>query len=116
MAAQSLAHETGHNRLSTIIDLFPLCANPTHVVVSPVVQANRTLPFVFHGCFAFCQDILLTRRLLPALTDVPTASIEQYLQKTTDKVAAAVEVLGKHAVFAPVGQAIRDEVRAVLAG
>jgi HEXXH motif-containing protein len=116
MAAQSLAHETGHNKLSTLIDLFPLCANPNVVVVSPVVQADRTLPFVFHGCFAFCQDILLTRRLIPALQDAPTASLEKYLRETTDKVSAALEVLDQHAVFEPVGRSIRDEVAAVLAG
>jgi|GEM_PF-2040463 len=116
MAAQSLAHETGHNTLSTLIDLFPLCANAHLVVVSPVVKANRTLPFVFHGCFAFSQDILLTRKLIPALQDVPTASLEKYLRETTDKVSAALDVLDQHAVFEPVGRAIRDEVAAVLAG
>lgn len=114
LAAQTLAHETAHNKMSTLVDLFPICRNSDETVVSPVVGAERPLINVFHGAYAFSQELALTRRLIGAVPDLPGLSMTRYLQRTTDKVASALAVLERVADPEPVGAALMREVRAVL--
>lgn len=112
--AQTLVHEAGHNRLSTILDLLPLCADPAQVVVSPVVRAERPMSFVFHGCFAFAQDVALTERLLSMAPAGEHASMERYLDETRRKAGAALELLRREATLTAVGSTVADEIAQVL--
>ncbi|MCX4245100.1 aKG-HExxH-type peptide beta-hydroxylase [Paraliomyxa miuraensis] len=112
--AQTLAHEAGHNRLSTILDLLPLCRDPGQVVVSPVVDAERPMSFVFHGCFAFAQDVALTERLLPLAAAAERASMERYLDQCRRKAGAALDVLRRDARLTTVGSTVLEEIAQVL--
>jgi HEXXH motif-containing protein len=112
--AQTLVHEAGHNRMSTILDLLPVCADPAQVVVSPVVRAERPMSFVFHGCFAFAQDVALTERLLPVAPPAERASMERYLDETRRKAGAALELLQRQAETTAVGATVLDEIAQVL--
>jgi HEXXH motif-containing protein len=112
--AQTLAHEAGHNRLSTILDLFELCADPARVVHSPVVAAPRPLSFVFHGCYAFAQDIALTERLLPGAPADARPSLQRYLDECRAKAGAALDVLTREAELTRVGATVVAEVAGVL--
>jgi HEXXH motif-containing protein len=112
--AQTLVHEGAHNRMSTIIDLFELCENAAETVWSPIVEAKRPLTAVFHGCFAFSQDIALTRLLLESPHGHPVASMERYLENRTSAVRSGLEVLRSTARLAPVGEAILDEITGLL--
>jgi HEXXH motif-containing protein len=112
--AQTLVHEGGHNRLSTLLDLFELCADPAKVVVSPVVGATRPMSFVFHGCFAFAQDVALTERLLPLASPAERPSMARYLDESRAKAGAALDVLEREAEVTPVGAAVLSEIARVL--
>ncbi|ORI13550.1 hypothetical protein BJI47_23295 [Rhodococcus sp. 1168] len=116
MAAQILVHETGHNLMSTIIDLLPLCTNPDTRVISPVVNQERALPAVFHGCFSFGREVHLTQLLLEAgVEPVATTDMDKYLKDRTDTVREALNVLTDTADLLPAGTAIVEEVARVLA-
>ncbi|MEU2060101.1 cupin domain-containing protein [Streptomyces sp. NPDC013455] len=115
MAAQTLVHETGHNRMSTLIDLMPLCANPDDRAISPVVDADRPLTAVFHGCYSFAREIHLTALLIDkGVPEVPTTDIRGYLAQRTEIVRAAWALLNARARPEPVGAAILAEVGAIL--
>lgn len=112
--AQTLVHEAGHNRLSTILDLFELCTDPGRIVESPVVNAPRPMSFVFHGCFAFAQDVALTARLLPLAPAAERASMARYLDEVRNKARAAMDLLRREAHTTSVGAAVLDEISQVL--
>ncbi|CAL9638205.1 aKG-HExxH-type peptide beta-hydroxylase [Streptomyces sp. enrichment culture] len=115
MAAQTLVHETGHNRMSTLIDLMPLCSNPEDRAVSPVVNADRPLTAVFHGCYSFAREIHLTSLLIDkGVPEVPTTDIRGYLAHRTEIVRAAWALLHERARLEPVGAAILAEVERIL--
>ncbi|WP_157357542.1 aKG-HExxH-type peptide beta-hydroxylase [Amycolatopsis nigrescens] len=115
MAAQTLVHETGHNRMSTIIDLLPLCTNPADRAISPVVNADRPLTAVFHGCYSFAREVHLTRMLLEHGVDsVPTTDMRRYLAERAGIVRAARDLLLERADLLPAGEAIVSEVGDVL--
>ncbi|MFF4171648.1 JmjC domain-containing protein [Streptomyces sp. NPDC001744] len=115
MAAQTLVHETGHNRMSTLIDLMPLCANPDDRAISPVVDADRPLTAVFHGCYSFAREIHLTALLIDkGVPEVPTTDIRGYLARRTGIVRAAWALLRERARPEPVGAAILAEVEGIL--
>ena len=115
MAAQTLVHETGHNRMSTLIDLMPLCANPDDRAISPVVDADRPLTAVFHGCYSFAREIHLTALLIDkGVPEVPTTDIRGYLAQRTEIVRAAWTLLHERARLEPAGAAILAEVEGIL--
>lgn len=112
--AQTLAHEAGHNRLSTLLDLVDLCADPSRVVTSPVVNAARPISFVFHGCFAFIQDVVVTERLLPSASNSERASMERYLDEARRKTAEALKVLRRETAPTAVGEVVLSEIAEAL--
>ncbi|MFE4670494.1 HEXXH motif-containing putative peptide modification protein [Streptomyces sp. NPDC056716] len=115
MAAQTLVHETGHHRMSTIIDLLPLCTNPTDRAISPVVNADRPLTAVFHGCYSFAREVQLTRMLIErGIPSVPATDMGRYLAERATIVRAAWEVLRDRADLLPAGEAIMTEVSEIL--
>jgi HEXXH motif-containing protein len=82
--------------------------------VSPVVDALRPMTFVFHGSFAFAQDLALTERLLPRAPSAERASMERYLDEVRTKVAAAFEVIEREAEVTEVGAAILSELAEIV--
>jgi HEXXH motif-containing protein len=111
--AQTLVHEAAHNRFSTILDLASVCANPTEGVTSPIVDAPRPLYAVFHGVFAFAQDIMLTRKLLDRGYGEED-SLQAYLEIQERKVREGLAVLRRHARPTEVGAQVIDETTRIL--
>lgn len=91
LSAQLLAHESGHNRLSTIIDLFPLILNnENEQFYSPFVKAMRSPYALLHGIFAFTRDLEITRRMRGRVTELPGYSLDKYYVKLRDNLSSAL--------------------------
>ncbi|MCY1062664.1 HEXXH motif-containing putative peptide modification protein [Nannocystis sp. SCPEA4] len=108
MTAQTLVHEAAHNKLSTLLDVYPVVTNPDDELhPSPFVAIPRPLTALVHGVYSFLHDIQLTRRMLaagvPALAEAP---MDRYLRKIEDRVAAAMSTLRQHARLTPAGEAL----------
>ena len=82
LAAQTLLHETGHNRFSSIYDTFRIFLNDEETrAYSPFVKQQRPLYALAHGIFAFLQDLHLSVRLLGKVPQVADLSLERYVDK-----------------------------------
>jgi HEXXH motif-containing protein len=105
LGAQTLCHETAHNRFSTIVDLFPLAENPDDVVFSPFVAQDRPLTSLLHGIFAFLNDIQMAIRCEPSFRDTAGPAIAPYIDKTFAQLDEALRTL--HATIRPTHQGER---------
>lgn len=93
LGAQSLAHEAGHNKFSTICDIFKLFENEENFAFSPFVEDDRPLEALGHGIFSFLQDIAITKRLEGAVESLPRHSLDEYYTFTRRKVGLALSLL-----------------------
>ncbi|WP_437798663.1 aKG-HExxH-type peptide beta-hydroxylase [Sorangium sp. So ce693] len=108
MIAQTLVHETAHNKLSSILDVFRLATNPDDELhPSPFVPMPRPMSALFHGAFSFIQDLHMTRRMLNGgVPSPPEAPMEKYLQKIEGRVKMAIGTILRRARLTPEGDAI----------
>jgi HEXXH motif-containing protein len=115
MAAQTILHETGHNLMSTFIELAPLCANAGVKVMSPIVPKGRAVSAVFHGAYSLACEIYFTWILIKAgIPPVEGANMERYLDERTQVVTEARDVLIGCAELAPIGAQVIEEISAIL--
>ncbi|MCX4246364.1 JmjC domain-containing protein [Paraliomyxa miuraensis] len=108
--AQTLVHEAGHDRLSTIFDLLPLCSDPGQVVRSPAVDAARTVSSVLRSGFALAQDVALLERLVPLASADERVPLERELDACRAEAAAALDVLEREVETTEVGAAVLREI------
>ncbi|MBH8608354.1 HEXXH motif-containing putative peptide modification protein [Thermoactinomyces sp. CICC 10521] len=107
LAAQTLVHETGHNKFNSVLDLYHLFENdPGVLFYSPFDDDQRPLTWIFHETFAFLQDIHISGRLLGAVEQIEDLSLERYLRKTSERVEKALDMIRKHARLTAEGERI----------
>jgi HEXXH motif-containing protein len=104
LAAQTLVHETGHNKLNSILDLLPILASDETVHHSPFVGADRPMLAILHGIFAFTVDAHVSARLLGMVEPVAGTSIERYLGRLRDRLAEAHRTVAQHADLTVAGE------------
>jgi HEXXH motif-containing protein len=105
LAAQTLVHETGHNKFSSICDLFRLFENEDGVeAYSPFVKMQRPLSAVAHGIFSFIQDIHISMRLRGHVTQIAELSLDRYIDRTGQSVTTALDNLKRTAILTERGQ------------
>lgn len=92
-AAQMWVHESGHNRLSTILDLHDIFLPGGELLYSPFVQRLRPAHALLHGIFSFIRDMEITRRLQGRVDEVPGYSMERYFKKNLQRLCAAMDTV-----------------------
>lgn len=112
LAAQTLAHETGHNRFSSMVDLFQIAHNAEESFYSPFVDAERPLINLFHGVFAFLNDVHMARRSAAAGGNGDGPAIVPYIGDVTDRLRTALDTLVKNAQVTVHGQQLLDAFQA----
>ncbi|MFO0579685.1 MAG: HEXXH motif-containing putative peptide modification protein [Polyangia bacterium] len=89
-AAQTLVHEAGHNKMSSVLDVFTLFHNrDDELCYSPFVGIPRPMAALFHGVFSFLQDMRVTRRLMPQVLKETFAVLGGQSPKAGDTSALA---------------------------
>lgn len=107
LAAQTLVHETGHNRLNSILELEPILASDRTVHHSPFVGEERPMLAILHGIFAFTVDAHITARVRGKVAPIDGAPIEPYLERLCDRLAEAHRTLEAHADLTESGERLR---------
>jgi len=91
LAAQTLLHETGHNKFSSIYDLFILFDNEEgNQAYSPFVGTDRPLSAVSHGIFAFLQDVHISLRLRGQVDQIRDLNLDRYIDKRRFAIDTAI--------------------------
>lgn len=108
LAAQTLVHETGHNRLNSIVDLTSPLASDRTVHHSPFVGQDRPMLAILHGIFAFTVDAHITARMCGKVEPIEGAPIEPYLEWLVDSLAQAHRTLAAHADLTESGERLRE--------
>lgn len=108
MLAQSLVHEAGHNKLSSLLDVVRLSQNADdELFYSPFVDTSRPITALIHGVYAFLQDIHITRRMLSGgVAGLSEAPMEKYLQKIEARVRSTVATIRAHARLTEHGEVL----------
>jgi len=103
LAAQMWMHESGHNRFSTILDLYDILPPCGELFFSPFVQRLRPPNALLHGIFSFIRDMEITRRLRGQVDEIPGYSMERYFQKNLEKLRAAMDTVRTQFQPTPMG-------------
>lgn len=105
LAAQSLAHEAGHNKFSSVLDCCILYENSEDELYhSLFVDAPRPLSALLHGVISFLQDILVSRRVLGRVPEIEGAPLARYLEKITARVVQSMQTIRAHARLTAAGE------------
>ena len=104
-AAQTLLHEAGHNKFSSVLDCYKLYRNPDDELhPSPFVGSLRPFSALLHGVFSFLQDIHITQRMVGHVPEIRGFSMERYLAKIKRRVTQAITTIREHAQLTPAGE------------
>jgi HEXXH motif-containing protein len=107
LAAQTLLHEAGHNKFSSILDVFTLFNNEEDErYYSPFVKDTRPMKSLFHGVFAFLQDLHISLRLLGQVKEIEGVSLEKYVTKTRERIKETLGTIHVHAKLTDHGSQI----------
>lgn len=111
MIAQSLMHEAGHNKFSTVLDLCTITKNSfEEKYYSPFVQIDRPLSFIIHGIFSFLRDLDISYRLINNLTEANTESIEKYIKLIQPRLQHGIDVVKQNAIFTENGTILMESL------
>ena len=87
------------------MDLYLLFHNSNEELhYSPYVDDQRPMKNIFHGTFAFLQDLHISARLLDQVDEIGGLSIRNYVKKTSERVAYAMRIISKKALLTKEGQ------------
>ena len=114
LAAMSLVHEAGHNKLWSILDVFRLFEDDTQVWQSPWVDQPRPMNALFHAAFAFLQDAYLARRLDGWAAPIGGLSPKAYLEQTVSRLALVIGTIESNVRSTPHGTQLVAGLRAAL--
>jgi HEXXH motif-containing protein len=116
-SAQVWAHESGHNKLSTMLDLFRLVDESCtcEELYSPFVGTNRPTIANLHALFSFARDLEVTRRMLGQVEEYPGYSMECYFSKNLARWSALLATVEQNVKFTDRGNALIDEFRQIQA-
>ena len=107
LAAQSLVHETGHNKLNTVLEIYRLYENSEDELYhSPFVDAERPLSALVHGIFSFLQDLHVTQRLIGRVEQVAHLSMEKYTFDVAARVKQALRTVQHNCQLTQDGQSL----------
>jgi HEXXH motif-containing protein len=107
-AAQMWAHESGHTKFSTILDLFSLVEPEATALLlpSPFVGIRRPWYAVLHGLFSFARDLEITRRMIGVVPDFPGFPMDRYFRKNLDKWTEALALVRTSLPFTVHGRSL----------
>ncbi|WP_370132024.1 HEXXH motif-containing putative peptide modification protein [Streptacidiphilus sp. EB103A] len=114
MAAQTLVHETAHNRFNSILDLYQVTANADEERYSPFVEVPRPMVNLFHGVFAFLNDVQMAIRCADAFGPADGPPIAPYVDDITDRLSVGLDTLERHAQVTEQGAQLLDGFRAAM--
>lgn len=98
MLAQSLVHETGHNKFSTVTDIFTLIeSNQETTFISPFTNKPRPFLHIFHGIFSFLEDLYISKKMISKVDEISEGSLERYIKVISGRLEVALDIIGKNA-------------------
>lgn len=107
LAAQSLVHETAHNRLSSLLDVHRLIENPDHERHrSPFTGSDRPLVNLLHGVVSFVQELALDARLRGHVREHPGWELATYDATLVARIDEALTTIRRHAQLTEPGHAL----------
>lgn len=114
LAAQTLVHEMGHNRLNSLLEAVDLVRNsPEELHDSPFVDEPRPMLALLHGVLSFLNEIELNRRILGRVAPIGGLSLERYHERITGRVDAALATVVAHARLTRAGEEFVAKLREV---
>lgn len=106
-SAQTLVHETTHNKFSSVLDLFQLFTNGAEeTFYSPFVKAERPMANLFHGAASFLMDASISVRMAGKVPDVGGTSIARYVADLRAKLKETLATIEGRARLTPEGNDI----------
>ncbi|MFD7341153.1 HEXXH motif-containing putative peptide modification protein [Streptomyces violascens] len=116
LAAQTLVHESGHNRFNSILDVYSVAENAAEEHYSPFVEASRPLVNIFHGVLSFLNDVHMAIRCVGAFSPADGPAIEPYIEDITVRLTAGLDTLERHARTTEQGAQLLAGFRAAMPG
>lgn len=112
MLAQSLVHETGHNKFSTITDIYTLIdTNEETTFISPFVNKPRTFIPIFHGIFSFIVDLYISKKMRGRIHEHSHGTLERYIKVILGRVEEAIEIVQTNAVLTEDGHKLFEALK-----
>lgn len=116
MLAQSFVHETGHNKFSTITDIYTLIDNKEEkTFISPFVNKPRTFIPIFHGIFSFLEDLYISKKMLFKVSEVSEGSLERYIKLISGRVEEALGIIKQNAPLTEDGHKLYHSLESMYA-
>ncbi|MFD9822538.1 aKG-HExxH-type peptide beta-hydroxylase [Streptomyces violascens] len=97
LSAQTLVHETGHNRFNSILDVYSVAENAAEEHYSPFVEATRPLVNIFHGVLSFLNDVHMAIRCVDSFSPADGPAIEPYVDDIAARLGVGLDTLERHA-------------------
>lgn len=116
LSAQTLVHECGHNRFNTVLDLYSVAENAAEEQYSPFVEVPRPLVNIFHGVFAFLNDVHMAIRCQEVFGPADGPAIAPYVKDITERLTVGLETLERHARVTEQGAQLLTAFRAAMPG
>lgn len=111
-AAQSMIHETGHNKFNSILDVYTLFRTGSQAeYLSPFVNAPRPIEGILHGIFAFLVDAHVSMRMLSHIDPKEHPSVLRYVADGSGKVRSALSQLEGSPVLTAAGAQLVEGFR-----
>lgn len=107
LSAQMLVHESAHNRLNSIMDVFDLLEADLPLW-SPFVRSERPATAVLHGAVSFINELELTSRLFSGAPLLRNNSMERYVNRGMANLKDALAALQQLRGWTAAGRTIVD--------
>lgn len=115
LAAQSLVHETAHNRLSSLLDVHRLVLNPDREQYrSPFTGSDRPMVNLVHGVFSFVQEVALNTRLYGHVYEHPGYELASYTGMLVERIGEALDTIRRHGRLTSSGDSLIHRIELAL--
>lgn len=94
-SAQTLIHEAGHNKFSSVFDIYKLY-NDNKIMHSPFVNLKRPIYSIFHGIISFMSDVHISQILLNYVKEYEGYSMIKYINKNIELIDLSIDAIIKN--------------------